>query len=665
MSAPNITVAIEPTDGSAVAYEPVARQNANGKPAGVLCLMLAITNKETKPIHLSKVTLSFAGPPAVPLATIPVPANWWPPDGQGVNIAPGATRTWNFLRESFENDSVVLPDVAPASMTLNLYFDGFSSPWSVTKTLAPHKNPVKGNAYLYPAQSDDLRPREFWVASSNAHGTGSAGSQLFGYDMGVVGWDDTAKAITWILPGTDGTHNEDRRIWDKKIHAMADGVVLQAVNDCPNNPVPIDTQFKKDDDAYNKQVWDDQMNTYWGPYDVAHPGANAGAGNHFYIQHGEEVALYAHMQMGTLNADLLTPGATVTAGKFLGRAGNSGNASGPHLHIHTIKGTQPESGPLRPLLFRDMFAIDQADLNLPNIVAPWARVNVQGPPLGQPNALTFIWPLGRNPEWVGWEDLGGPIFAPPAVASWAANRLDVFSAGSDHKLNHKWWNGSAWHQWETLGGAFKGGPAAVSWGSNRIDVFVRGMDDHLGHLWWNGSAWNGWEDLGGTVTSVPAAASWAANRLDVFAAGSDKNLKHKWWDGSVWHNWQNLGGTFSGAPAAVSWGPNRIDVFVRGMDDHLGHLWWNGSSWNGWEDLGGPITSAPAVASWQSNRLDVFAAGADGNLMHKWWDGSKWSDWDWLGGVFQDNPAAVSWAKDRIDVFVRGMDNKLGHLWKG
>jgi hypothetical protein len=664
MTTPNITVIIEPTDAGSIAYEPVARQDLSGKPAGVLCLMLAITNNETKPIHMSKVTLSFAGPPAVPTATIQVPTNWWPPTGTGVNIAPGGMYFWNFIRQPGENDSVVLPDVAPATVTLNLFFDGFS-PWSVTKNLVAHKNPVAGNAYLFPAQTDDLAAGEFWGASSNTHGTGNTGSQLFAYDMNVVAWDAQRNAVDRRHPGKNGDKNADYLIWGKKIHAMADGSVIQVVNDCPNNDPPLANKFDGTE-PHDTNLWNGQRDAFWGAYNKANGGesvVHAGAGNHFYIQHGEEVALYAHMQKGTLNANLLAPGAPVKAGDFLGLAGNSGNASEPHLHIHTVKGTQPETGPLRPLLFRDMFAIKQSDLNLPSIAGPWARVSVQGPPLGPANA--FLWPLGRDPQWRGWEGFGGTIQSAPAAASWAADRLDVFVLGGDGKLNQQWWDGSSWHGWQSRGGVFKGGPAAVSWGPNRIDVFVRGMDDHLGHLWWNGSVWQGWQDLGGTLTSAPAAAAWAFDRLDVFGAGPDGNLKHKWWDGSTWHDWENLGGKFKGAPAAVSWGPNRVDIFVRGMDDHLGHFWWNGSAWNGWEDLGGPITSAPAVASWGPNRLDVFAAGGDGNLTHKWWDGAKWSDWDWIGGKFQDNPAAVSWGAKRIDVFVRGMDNKLGHLWQG
>ena len=410
MSAPNISVVIEPTDGTSVAYELCAAKDSNGKPNAVLCLQLLITNHESSVIHLNQVKLSFSSPPSVADAVIPVPTNWWPPSGSGVNISPGATSEWNFLRGVLgENDSVVLPVPAPASVTISLFFDGFSSPWTTTKTLAPHKNPVAGSAYLYPAQTDDLRPGEYWLTSSNTHGTGAAGSQLFAYDMAVFAFDAAATSgngLNRILPGKDGSKNDHYRVWGKKLHAMADGVILQVINDCPNNDPPLATLFNGNQ-AHDDQLWTNQMNTYWGVYDNAHGGdavAHAGAGNHFYIQHGSEVALYAHMQKGSLNPQLLSAGAPVKAGDFLGLAGNSGNASEPHLHIHTIQGTVPESGPLRPLLFRGMDTIDPASLSAPN--TGWASVNQQGPPIVPSGAL--IWPATTLPTKIPaylWQEI--------------------------------------------------------------------------------------------------------------------------------------------------------------------------------------------------------------------------------------------------------------------
>ncbi len=676
MSKPNIAVVIEPSVNGKIVYEPAGRDVVSGKPVGIICLRLSIQNlNHRRWVHLTKVTLSFSKPPAVPAKVIPVPDNWpgvlWldesgnPVQGTGVRIAPGATFVWSFFRDvvnvvtnEFENDTAVVPLPAPASLTLSLFCKGCSSPWKVTRKLAAHTNPVAGGAYTFPARVDDLRPDEFWLASSNTHGTGADGSQLFGYDMEVFAFDPEetdagrqSDGLNRIRPGKDGSKNKHYRVWGKKIRAMAAGTVVHFLEGVGANYFP-----GSGDEAgpWQESPWDNP-DLAWSDH--------VGAGNHFYIQHGDEVVLYAHMQEGSLNKKLLRVGAQVKAGQSLGLAGNAGSSSEPHLHIHSIKGTAAEDGPLRPLLFRDTFAVDPAALSFPSNAGPWARLRRQGPPAIDSGA--FIWPLNRNPEWKGWQDLGGKIKSGPAVASWGVDRLDVFAASGGGKLKHKWWDGSAWHAWQTLGGTFKGAPAAVSWGPDRIDVFVRGMDDHLGHLWWDGDEWKGWQDLGGPIKSSPAVCSWGEDRLDVFAAGSDGELKHQWWDGSTWSGWQNLGGEFKNRPAAVSWGPGRIDVFVRGLDDHLGHLWWSGTKWQGWQDLGNSIKSAPAVSSWGEDRLDVFAAGSDDQLTHKTWDGTAWSNWDWIGGDMKGSPAAVSWGTGRIDVFVRGTDNRLGHLWVG
>src|SRR5262249_5076953 len=148
--------------------------------------------------------------------------------------------------------------------------------------------------------------------------------------------------VSCLLPGTDGTHNGDYRIWGKPIYAVADGTVLEGVDGVPTNPTPI-TSWTDQNDLNAKLA--DQGTTYWW---VVCPNLckfpNGGAGNHFYIQQCDEVVLYAHMQPGSLPAKLLTKGAAVKAGDFLGLAGNAGNSTAPHLHIHAIKGTQPEQG---------------------------------------------------------------------------------------------------------------------------------------------------------------------------------------------------------------------------------------------------------------------------------------------------------------------------------
>jgi hypothetical protein len=67
----------------------------------------------------------------------------------------------------------------------------------------------------------------------------------------------------------------------------------------------------------------------WVQRDIAHP-----AGNYVSLRvDGREHAyvILAHLEMGSV---VVWPGKAVRAGELLGRCGNSGNTSRPHLHVH-------------------------------------------------------------------------------------------------------------------------------------------------------------------------------------------------------------------------------------------------------------------------------------------------------------------------------------------
>jgi hypothetical protein len=266
-----------------------------------------------------------------------------------------------------------------------------------------------------------------------------------------------------------------------------------------------------------------------------------------------------------------------------------------------------------------------------------------------------------------FESIGGGATASPAVASWGANRLDLFVKGTDNALWHRFWDGNSWSGWENLGGALVGGPAAVSWGPNRLDVFVRGTDNAMYHRFWTGSAWSGWERFGdGSLTSAPAVASWTAGRLDVFVRGTDNAVYHRFFAGA-WSGWERLGGQLASDPAAVSWGPNRIDVFgTSSTDTSLAHTFWDGS-WHGWESLGGALSNAaPAAASTAPGTLSVTVAGSAGGLFTKGYN----NGWGGFAPV-QPNPqltwqagpaAAVEAGYGRVELFtVNSADGTVWH----
>ena len=164
-------------------------------------------------------------------------------------------------------------------------------------------------------------------------------------------------------------------------------------NNIPNNwkPDGSDEGMKK------------QKDELWGSFDYG------GSGNHFYIRHGNVVALYAHLQKGSLNSKFLQKGKAVKKGDFLGKSGNSGNSSGPHTHIHvkTYKNDdEPEGGWFRPLLFDNGYVIGQANYPKPKSNVSWSKLNKKGIP-GLKSQACFIFPTSVHPVLCLSHKLGG------------------------------------------------------------------------------------------------------------------------------------------------------------------------------------------------------------------------------------------------------------------
>jgi murein DD-endopeptidase MepM/ murein hydrolase activator NlpD len=99
----------------------------------------------------------------------------------------------------------------------------------------------------------------------------------------------------------DGTRLEDYHCWNQPIMAPADGRVVSAVGNLPDQAIGTTNVF-------------------------------APAGNHVVLDLGhDEYAFLAHLRRGSLE---VVAGDHVRAGQAVGRCGNSGNTSEPHLHMH-------------------------------------------------------------------------------------------------------------------------------------------------------------------------------------------------------------------------------------------------------------------------------------------------------------------------------------------
>jgi peptidase M23-like protein len=118
--------------------------------------------------------------------------------------------------------------------------------------------------------------------------------------------------VAWKQGAThrgDGTANSDYWDWGREILAPADGVVVEAVDGVHDNRPQVQVENPK-----------------------------APAGNHVVLDLGHgEYALLAHMRRGSVRVH---KGDHVRQGDVLGRCGNSGNTSEPHLHFHVQDGPQ-------------------------------------------------------------------------------------------------------------------------------------------------------------------------------------------------------------------------------------------------------------------------------------------------------------------------------------
>lgn len=136
-----------------------------------------------------------------------------------------------------------------------------------------------------------------------------------------------------VLIYRDGiTHRGDAEVlenyycWDQPILAPAAGTVASVVTNLPDNPI--------------------------GSTDTHNP-----AGNHVVLDFGNsEFAFLGHMRQGSIR---LKSGDQVEAGRVLGRCGNSGNTSEPHLHFHLQNTSDLSNGDGLPAFFNEYVADNQ------------------------------------------------------------------------------------------------------------------------------------------------------------------------------------------------------------------------------------------------------------------------------------------------------------------
>jgi len=139
-----------------------------------------------------------------------------------------------------------------------------------------------------------------------------ASDQRFAYDILIVKDDSSHTG--------DGSLNEQYFCWGEPVLAPGDGTIVAVVAGLPDNPP--------------------------GVMDADNP-----PGNHVWLDMGNaEFASLAHLQRGSV---AVSEGDVVEVGDVIGRCGNSGNTTEPHIHFHIQDQPGFGMGAGKPAFFRN------------------------------------------------------------------------------------------------------------------------------------------------------------------------------------------------------------------------------------------------------------------------------------------------------------------------
>ena len=160
-----------------------------------------------------------------------------------------------------------------------------------------------------------------------SHGTDLLG-QRYAYDL--VRTDHRrgfhvhpAGTVRFLLTGG---RTRDCYGWGEPVHAVSDGVIVQAVDGVAErqrlHPV--------------RESWVAVTTTVRFARRGLDPAGLAG--NHVITETAGTYALYAHLAPGSV---AVARGQQVRAGEVLGRVGHTGNSTAPHLHFHLMDSADP------------------------------------------------------------------------------------------------------------------------------------------------------------------------------------------------------------------------------------------------------------------------------------------------------------------------------------
>src|SRR5262245_869395 len=96
MSAPNVTINVQPVESGNATYLPLVAPTANDKPKGKIVLRLDITNKGTSPVVINDIAYAFPGSQIanVEMQGVDQFFSGYYKESGGATFSPGQTKTY-------------------------------------------------------------------------------------------------------------------------------------------------------------------------------------------------------------------------------------------------------------------------------------------------------------------------------------------------------------------------------------------------------------------------------------------------------------------------------------------------------------------------------------------------------------------------------------------